>query len=86
MSTPFPPVVPLPDDGSPRGDDVPTREVDGREILDPDIDGGQIDSAEADRVATTGDDDLEDDEDDGLGDDQDELDDDFDDALKDEGF
>lgn len=93
MSNPFPPLVPLPDDDEPRRDDeVPTREVDGRETLDPDIDDALIDSAEADRIAATeddddlDDDDLLDDEDDDLLDERDDDvdDDEFDDDLLDD--
>ncbi len=50
-NTPTPPIVPFPD-GEP-AEEVPTTEVDGDEVLDPDFDDGQIDSAAADRVATT---------------------------------
>lgn len=49
MSTPIPPLVPLPDDGDPTG--VPEREVDGESVLDTDVDADQIDGAEADRLA-----------------------------------
>ena len=50
MSKPTPPLVPLPDDDH---CDVPTREVDGDETLDTDIDDALVDSAEADRAAST---------------------------------
>ncbi|AZH78796.1 MULTISPECIES: hypothetical protein [Microbacterium] len=50
MSNPTPPLVPLPDDDH---GDVPTREVDGDETLDTDIDDALVDSAEADRAAST---------------------------------
>ncbi|PRA79994.1 hypothetical protein [Microbacterium sp. MYb66] len=49
MSTPFPPVPPLPADDD--ADAVPTRDVDGERVLDPDIDDDAVDSAEADRLA-----------------------------------
>ncbi|HWS49863.1 MAG TPA: hypothetical protein VN241_02530 [Microbacterium sp.] len=50
-NTPTPPIVPFPDgEGS---EEVPTTELDGDEVLDPDFDDDQIDSATADRVATT---------------------------------
>ncbi|MGJ0388531.1 hypothetical protein [Microbacterium sp. CGR1] len=49
MSTPIPPLVPLPDDGDAAG--VPEREVDGEAVLDTDIDADQVDGAEADRLA-----------------------------------
>lgn len=50
MSNPIiPPIPPVP-----HGDDedVPTREVDGEQRLDEDIDDSLVDSAEADRVAS----------------------------------
>lgn len=49
MSTPIPPLVPLPDDGE--SETVPQREVDGESVLDTDVDADQIDGAEADRLA-----------------------------------
>jgi hypothetical protein len=49
----FPPPVPLPGDRRPGVD--PTRESDGGEVLDDDLDDAQIDSAEADRLAAEGD-------------------------------
>ena len=50
MSNPIiPPVPPVPHDEDPAG--VPTREVDGEHVLDPDVDDALVDSAEADRVA-----------------------------------
>ena len=52
MSNPTPPLVPLPDDDH---GDIPTLEVDGDETLDTDIDDALVDSAEADRAASTGD-------------------------------
>jgi hypothetical protein len=55
MSTlppPIPPVPPLSDD---ENAGVPTREVDGERVLDEDVDDSLIDSAEADRAASTGD-------------------------------
>lgn len=45
----FPPPVPLPGDGQP--DEKPTREVDGDEVLDEDLDDDQVVSADADRIA-----------------------------------
>lgn len=49
MSTPNPPLVPLPDDGDLEG--VPHREVDGEPVLDTDADADQVDGATADRLA-----------------------------------
>lgn len=49
MSTPNPPLVPLPEDGDPNA--VPHREVDGEAVLDTDVDADQVDGAEADRLA-----------------------------------
>ncbi|UIN31000.1 hypothetical protein [Microbacterium binotii] len=46
----FPPPVPLPGDGEP--DEAPTREVDGKEVLDQDLDDDKVDSADADRIAS----------------------------------
>ncbi|WP_192900638.1 hypothetical protein [Microbacterium sp. RG1] len=46
----FPPPVPLPGDGE--ADGAPTREVDGKEVLDQDLDDDKVDSADADRVAS----------------------------------
>lgn len=46
----FPPPVPLPGDGE--RDQEPTRDVDGEEVLDEDLDDDQVDSAEADRIAS----------------------------------
>ncbi|PVE92106.1 hypothetical protein [Microbacterium sp. TPD7012] len=59
MSNPIPPVVPFPDDDTPDG--VPTKEVDGEQVPDTDIDDALVDSAEADRVASGAADDDEDD-------------------------
>ncbi|MFJ4252317.1 hypothetical protein [Microbacterium sp. NPDC090003] len=56
MSNP-PPIPPIPSLGDESDDDrdgVPTHEVDGTEEVDPDIDGAQVDSAEADRIAAEG--------------------------------
>ncbi|MGN7967099.1 hypothetical protein ACTJKK_13570 [Microbacterium sp. 22179] len=56
MSNP-PPIPPIPSLGNESDDDrdgVPTLEVDGAEEVDPDIDGTQVDSAEADRIAAEG--------------------------------
>ena len=58
MSNPFPAVPPLPHGDDP--DAVPTRDVDGERVLDPDVDDALIDSAEADRVAAETDDDAAD--------------------------
>lgn len=52
MSTPVPPLVPLPDDDGTHG--VPTQEVDGETTVDPDADDAQVNSADADRVAADG--------------------------------
>lgn len=60
MSNPIPPIVPPPDDDAP---DVPTREVDGETVLDPDADDAQVTSVEADRIASTADADPYDDDD-----------------------
>ncbi|EYT58969.1 MULTISPECIES: hypothetical protein [Microbacterium] len=59
MSNPIiPPVPPVPhDDDAPN---VPTREVDGERVLDPDVDDALVDSAEADRLAAGADDDGDD--------------------------
>jgi len=55
MSNPIiPPVPPIPHDDDPAG--VPTQDVDGERVLDPDVDDALIDSAEADRVAAETDD------------------------------
>lgn len=48
---PVPPILPSEDGATPLGE----REVDGEVVLDPDVDPDQVDSAEADRVASTGD-------------------------------
>ena len=59
MSNPFPPALPLPDDDRDAdipADDIGTTEVDGERRLDPDIDDGMLDSAEADRLASGADD------------------------------
>jgi len=58
MSNPYPAPYPLPDDGENR-DDLPTTEVDGDEVLDPDANDDLIDSADADRLAA-GEDDVDD--------------------------
>ncbi|WAA64688.1 hypothetical protein [Microbacterium oxydans] len=58
MSNPIiPPVPPIPHDDDPAG--VPTQDVDGERVLDPDVDDALIDSAEADRVAAETDDDAD---------------------------
>jgi hypothetical protein len=55
MSNPQFPPLPLPDDD--RADDLATTDDDGETRLDPDADDELIDSADADRIAATGDDD-----------------------------
>lgn len=55
MSNPTPPIPPVPPFAEGDAKDVPTREVDGERVLDEDADDAQIDSAEADRAATTAD-------------------------------
>ncbi|WP_314423470.1 hypothetical protein [uncultured Microbacterium sp.] len=50
MSTPIPPLVPIPDDGDPN-DSVPRQDVDGEPALDADANPDEIDSADADRIA-----------------------------------
>lgn len=63
MSNPLIPPVPLPDDDRAAADGTaepgidPTVEEDGERTIDPDVDDAQIDSAEADRVASGGEDD-----------------------------
>lgn len=58
MSNPIiPPVPPIPHDDDAAG--VPTRDVDGERVLDPDVDDALVDSAEADRVAAGEDEDEE---------------------------
>lgn len=53
-NNPLPPIVPGDaDDGTDRDVD-PTREVDGEEVLDHDLDDDLVDSAEADEIAATG--------------------------------
>lgn len=49
--TPFPPLVPGGEDAPQQAPDAVT-EVDGEDVLDPDIAGDQVNSAEADRLAT----------------------------------
>lgn len=61
MSNPIPPIIPIPDDDA--SDGVPTREVDGETVLDPDADDAQITSVEADRIASTADSDPYEDDD-----------------------
>lgn len=61
MSNPIPPIIPIPDDDA--SDGVPTREVDGETVLDPDADGAQVTSVEADRIASTADSDPYEDDD-----------------------
>lgn len=56
MSNPIiPPVPPVPHDDD--ASDVPTREVDGERVLDPDVDDALVDSAKADRIAAGADED-----------------------------
>jgi hypothetical protein len=56
MSNPIiPPVPPIPHDDDPAG--APTRDVEGEDALDPDIDDALVDSAEADRIAAGADED-----------------------------
>ncbi|MGF6821144.1 hypothetical protein M2317_000030 [Microbacterium sp. ZKA21] len=56
MSNPYPAPFPFtPDDAD--AEDRVTREVDGDEVLDEDIDADQVDSSEADRLAAGGSDD-----------------------------
>ncbi|GAB3599397.1 hypothetical protein [Microbacterium tumbae] len=50
MSNAFPPAFPFPD-GERDAKDQATHEVDGEEVLDPDVDPSRVDSAEADRLA-----------------------------------
>lgn len=57
MSNPTPPLVPLPDDDAPDG--VPTRELDGETVLDPDADDAEVTSVDADRIASTTDSDQD---------------------------
>jgi hypothetical protein len=60
MSNPIIPPLPpiLHDDEA----DVPTKDVDGERVLDPDADDALVDSAEADRIAAgTDEDDTHDD-------------------------
>ncbi|WP_243225527.1 hypothetical protein [Microbacterium sp. CIAB417] len=58
MSNPYPAPFPIDPDGSDAEDRV-TRDVDGEEVLDEDLDADQIDSAEADRLAAGGSEDEE---------------------------
>lgn len=55
MSNPIIPPLPpiLHDDEA----DVPTKDVDGERVLDPDADDALVDSAEADRIAAEADED-----------------------------
>ncbi|MGW9158335.1 MULTISPECIES: hypothetical protein [unclassified Microbacterium] len=56
MSNPIiPPVPPVPHDDDAAG--VPTRDLDGEQVLDPDADDALVDSAEADRIAAGADED-----------------------------
>ncbi|WP_404438310.1 hypothetical protein LG322_04275 [Microbacterium aerolatum] len=58
MSNPLIPPVPLPDDDRAAADGTaepeidPTVEEDGERTVDPDVDDAQIDSADADRLAS----------------------------------
>ncbi|BDZ37983.1 hypothetical protein [Microbacterium suwonense] len=56
MSNPTPNYLPEDPDAE-ASTDPATREVNGERVLDPDADPDLIDSAEADRLATGGDDD-----------------------------
>lgn len=82
MSNPIPPIVPLPEDDD-STEEVPMQEVDGREVLDPDIDETLIDSAAADRLASGADLDEEEDllKDDDLYDDDDDAEEEEDELL-----
>ena len=52
-NSPTPPINPFADpDAVETETDTPVQEVDGEEVLDPDADPDQVDSAEADRLAT----------------------------------
>ncbi|WP_192627100.1 hypothetical protein [Microbacterium hydrocarbonoxydans] len=51
MSNPIPP-LPFPDGEPDETEDVPTREVDGDEVLDPDANQDAVDSHAADIAAT----------------------------------
>lgn len=58
MSNPIiPPVPPVTHDDD--AADVPTQDVDGERVLDPDVDDALVDSAEADRVAAGADEDAD---------------------------
>lgn len=50
-NTPLPPAVPGGENQGADRDVDPTREVDGREVLDEDLDDDLIDSADADQLA-----------------------------------
>ncbi|WP_460795603.1 hypothetical protein [Microbacterium sp. GXF0217] len=55
MSNQYPPPFPIPITPDDADAEAPvTREVDGDEILDEDIDPNRVDSAEADRLAAGG--------------------------------
>lgn len=65
MSNPLIPPLPLPDDDrvpeEEPGTNLPTVERDGERAIDPDADDAQVESVEADRIASgaaTDDDDL----------------------------
>lgn len=50
------PILPLPlpeDDDQPTPQDLPTQEVDGEEIIDEDVDGDLVNSADADVISST---------------------------------
>lgn len=49
---PIPAPLPTPDDEREEATGLPTREVDGDEMLDPDAADETVDSAEADRLAS----------------------------------
>ena len=57
MSNPTPNFIPQDPDADPEVDRA-TVEVDGERELDPTIDAGQVNSAEADRLAAGADDDV----------------------------
>jgi hypothetical protein len=58
MSNPTPNFLPQDPDADPEVD-AGTREVDGEQVLDPDADADQVDSAAADRLAAGADEDAD---------------------------
>jgi len=58
MSNPTPNFLPQDPDADPEVD-AGTREVDGEQVLDPDTDPDQVDSATADRLAAGADEDAD---------------------------